>query len=61
MPQIKAKRKERPWRLLTPEDWLKRFADWRKCQPGSPKREAYELIKKMSRERKTIGPWTERV
>ena len=31
--------------MLEPQEWLQRFADWRKCQPGSPKRQAYEIIK----------------
>ena len=61
MAQIKAKRKQRPWRVLEPQEWLKRYADWRKCQPGSPKRQAYEIIKRLARERKTTGRWTERV
>ena len=61
MPQLRAKRKQRPWRVLTPAEWLERFADWRKCQPGSPKRQAYEIIKRAARERKAAGPWTGRV
>jgi hypothetical protein len=61
MPQVEVKRKERPWRLLEPQEWLQRYADWRKCQPGSPKRQAYELIKRMARQRNTSGLWTERV
>lgn len=61
MPQIKAKRKERPWRVLEPQEWLQRFADWRKCQPGSPKRQAYEIIKRLAQEGKSVGSWTARI
>ena len=61
MAQIKAKRKQRPWRVLEPQEWLERYSDWRKCQPGSPKRQAYEIIKRLARERKTLGRWTERI
>ncbi len=61
MPQIKAKRKQRPWRVMEPQEWLRRFADWRKCQPGSPKRQAYEIIKRLAREKLAAGSWAERV
>lgn len=61
MAQIKAKRKEKPWRVLEPQEWLERFADWRKCQPGSPKRQAYEIIKRIAWERQAVGTWTARV
>lgn len=62
---MRAKRKEickeRLWRVLEPHEWLRRFADWRKCQPGSPKRQAYEIIKRLAREGKSTGSWTARV
>ena len=61
MPQKKAKRKERPWRLLEPQEWLQRYSDWRKCQPGSPKRQAYEIIKMLSRQQQAFGAWTTRI
>jgi hypothetical protein len=51
MPEIHVKRKQRPWRVLEPQEWLARYSDWRKCQPGSPKRQAWEIIKRMARER----------
>jgi hypothetical protein len=62
---MRAKRKEickeRLWRVLEPQEWLQRFADWRKCQPGSPKRQAYEIIKRLAYEGKSVGSWTARV
>jgi len=61
MPQKKAKRKERPWRILEPQEWLKRYSDWRKCQPGSPKRQAYEIIRILSRQQQALGAWTARI
>ncbi len=61
MPEIRVKRKRRPWRVLEPEEWLKRYADWRKCQPGSPKRQAWEIIRRMARARLRAGSWTERI
>jgi hypothetical protein len=61
MPQVKPKRKERVWRVLSPAEWLKRYADWRKCQPGSPKRQAYEIIKQQARKEKRGGSWADRV
>ena len=61
MPEIEVKRKQRPWKVLEPQEWLRRYADWRRCQPGSPKRQAYELIKRMVCQRGTTGSWTERV
>ena len=60
MPEIRVKRKQRPWRVLEPEEWLARYADWRKCQPGSPKRQAWEIIKRMARERPG-DKWVNRV
>jgi hypothetical protein len=53
--------KERLWRVLEPQEWLQRFADWRKCQPGSPKRQAYEIIKRLAHEGKSVGSWTARI
>jgi transcription initiation factor TFIIIB Brf1 subunit/transcription initiation factor TFIIB len=53
--------KKRLWRVLEPQEWLERYADWRKCQPGSPKRQAYEIIKRLAQEGKTVGSWTARV
>lgn len=47
--------------MLEPQEWLQRFSDWRKCQPGSPKRQAYEIIKRLAQERKSVGSWTARV
>jgi len=62
---MRAKRKEickeRLWRVLEPQEWLQRFADWRKCQPGSPKRQAYEIIKRLACEGKSTGSWTARI
>ena len=53
--------KERLWRVLEPQEWLQRFSDWRKCQPGSPKRQAYEIIKRLAQEGKSVGSWTARI
>jgi hypothetical protein len=61
MPQKGIKREERPWRLLTPEEWLKRYPDWKQFGPGSPKRQAYELIRRQARRGKRDGSWAERV
>jgi hypothetical protein len=59
---VKPKRKERPWRLLEPREFLQRYADWRKCQPGSPKRQAWEIIKRVAAEQKRqAGSWVGRI
>jgi hypothetical protein len=58
--QMNVKRKQRPWRVLTPAEWLRRYSDWRKCQPGSPKRQAYEIIKRLAK-RQQGESWTSRV
>jgi len=61
MSEIRIKRKQRPWKVLSPQEWLDQYSDWRKCQPGSPKRQAFELIRRMAREGKPAGKWTERI
>jgi hypothetical protein len=65
MPQMRAKRKkickERLWRVLGPQEWLQRFADWRKCQPGSDKQETYRLILQIAKNPGRSQPWRERL
>jgi hypothetical protein len=61
MAEIRAKRKGRPWRVLEPQEWLQRYGDWRKCQPGSPKRQAYEIIRRAARSRPQGARWTDRI
>jgi hypothetical protein len=46
MPPVTPKRKGRAWRALSPEESLVRYSDWRKCQPGGPKRQADGIIKR---------------
>jgi hypothetical protein len=55
MTSLTCRIKGRAWRVLSPEESLARYSGRRKCPPGSPKRQAYGVIKRQAGQ--DVGRW----